>query len=206
MASRVLSICFFLVLFFVQTPETVARQSDAIQTGFLKIVPDSQSTSPSGLAILKTRAVGVLISETPVPSSTTIDSGRIFVDIGGASNTALALANPSNEEALISFYFTDPNGHDLGAGSYSLLPNHQIASFLADAPFGLGTSLTGTFTFSASRPIAALAIRGIMNERREMLMTTLPIAALGNDARSKTLLFPHFEDCLLYTSPSPRDS
>jgi hypothetical protein len=192
-ASR-LSICFFLVLFFVQTPETEARQSAAIQTGFLKIVPDSQSTSPSGLAILKTRATGVLISETPVPSSTTIDSGRVFVDIGGAFNTALAFANPSNEEAQVSFYFTDPEGHDFGAGSYSLLPNHQIAAFLTDAPFGLKTSLTGTFTFSASRPIAALAIRSFTNERREMLMTTMPIAALGNDTKSKTLLFPRFED------------
>ena len=57
--------------------------------------------------------------------------------------------------------------------------NHQIAAFLNQAPFDGGNSVLGTFTFTSSLTVAAVALRGFTNERGEFLLTTLPIVEVG---------------------------
>jgi hypothetical protein len=83
-------------------------------------------------------------------------------------------------------------GRDFGAGSFVIAANHQIAAFLNESPFKLAVSLTGTFTFSSSKPIAAIALRTLVNERNEVLTTTVPLSTLGNGFGGTTLLVPYF--------------
>jgi hypothetical protein len=54
--------------------------------------------------------------------------------------------------------------------------------------------VTGTFTFSSSVPVAATALRGLINERGEFLITTLPVADLSTRPATRTIVFPHFVD------------
>jgi hypothetical protein len=134
-----------------------------------------------------------LISEASVPAARLLQSGRVYAEVDGPVNTGLALANPNDREALITFYFSDASG-SFGAGSTRLSPGQQLASFLNQPPFNGNSSLHGTFTFSSSVPISALALRQLTNQRNEPLFTTLPVVDLSFPLQTSNLIFPHFAD------------
>jgi hypothetical protein len=160
-----------------------------VARGYAKISPNSGSTPPSGLAIFAVRQNGVLVSEAGVPASSLIQSGRIYAEINGAVNTGLAIANPSTQPTVVSFYFTDATG-SFGNGSITVPAGGQIAAFLDQPPFYGRSSLIGTLTFNSSMPIAAVALRGLTNQRREFLITTLPVTDLAVAASAGTVVFP----------------
>jgi hypothetical protein len=125
-----------LVSFFLYASNATARQATSSpQMGYIRVIPDNGATSPDGLAIFGFRSAGNLIGEVGVPSTSTIRSGRIFVEISATVNTGIAFANPGNQDANINYYFTDSSGHDFGGGVMTLPANHQIATYLTDAPF-----------------------------------------------------------------------
>src|SRR5262249_32869292 len=84
--------------------------SSNMAVGYGVIQPNSGST-PSGLAIIGFRQNNVLVSETGVPASPLIQNGRTYAEVNATVNTGLAIANPNNQSATISFYFTDANGN-----------------------------------------------------------------------------------------------
>src|SRR6185369_3671508 len=106
-----------------------------------------------------------------------VKTGRIYAEVRGPVNTGLAITNPNDQEASISFKFVDEEGRVVGTDLLKIPPNGQIARFLTEAPF-LRTGIIGTLTFSSDLPVAVLALRGLTNERAEFLMTTTPIANL----------------------------
>ena len=161
--------------------------------GYGRIRPDSGSTTPSSLAILGFTQNGVLVSEAGVPAAAPIRQGRIFAEVNGPVNTGLAIANPNDVAAIITFFFTDTDGVNFGKGSFDIGANQQTAKFLDQEPFNGGSSVLGTFTFTSSMPISVVALRGFTNERSEFLMTTLPVAPLSSTFGG-TIYFPHFAD------------
>ena len=158
--------------------------------GYGRIRPDSGMTTPSGLAIFGFTQDDVLVAEAGVPAAAPIQQGRIFAEVNGSVNTGLAIANPNDVDATISFYFTNLEGTNFGEGSLTLGANQQTAKFLDQVPFN-GVSVLGTFTFTSSVPISVVALRGFTNQRSEFLITTLPVAPLSS-ASSDTIYFPHF--------------
>lgn len=165
-----------------------------ISTGYARIQPNAGNTTPSGLAIFGFRTNGVLVSEAGVSASALIQSGRIFAEIGGTVNTGLAIVNPNSQVANVSFYFTDTTGSNFGAGSTTIPANSKIAAFLNQSPFVGRASLSGTFTFSSSVPVSAVALRGLTNERGDFLITTLPVTDLALSIATGTIIFPDFVD------------
>jgi len=121
-----------------------------------------------------------------------MDSGRVYVELKGPVSTGIAFANPNAQPAVISFYFTDTAGNDSGQRSFPLNANSQLAAFLDQPPFN-GGSTQGTFTFSSSVPVGVVAIRGLINERGEFLITTLPVWPTG-DTNNNPIVLPHFAD------------
>ena len=81
--------------------------------GYARIQPNSGSTTPSGIAIFGFRQNGVLVTEAGVPASPLIRVGRIYAEVNGPVNTGLAIANPNDSIATITFSFTDTAGRDL---------------------------------------------------------------------------------------------
>jgi len=136
----------------------------SLTSGYTIIQPAAGTASPAGVAIFDSRTNNVLVSETGVPASPLLQGGRIYAEVSGAVNTGLAIANPNNKAATISFLFTDGNGADFGSGTTTIGPSGQIAKFLNEAPFNSGSSVHGTFTFSSDIPIAVIALRGLTND------------------------------------------
>jgi hypothetical protein len=157
------------------TSVTTRGDSPSAATGYVRIQPASGSRLGSGFAIYGLRVGGVLVSETAVQASPPLQRGRIYAESGSATRTGLAIANPNDQDVTVSFFFTDRNGIDGNRGSLIVPGRSQIARFLDEGPFN-GDTFTGTFTFEATMPVAALALRGYLNERSEFLMTTLPVA------------------------------
>jgi hypothetical protein len=151
----------------------------------------------SGFAVVEYSLGGVLVSEAAFPAQPLIENGRIFAEIQGSVNTGIAIANPHAESVDFDFYFTDEWGAKIHTGKTTLAANQELTAFLTESPFRppsyVKVSDTRSFTFTASRPIAFTAMRGLINERSEFLMSTLPIAALGPLDRT-SLAFPYYVD------------
>ncbi len=158
---------------------STAGSAAALTVGYGRVQVDAGQPLPSGLAIFGFQQRGVLVTEASIPASSVLRAGRIFAEVASNVNTGVALLNPNDEPATVGFYFTNANGNNFGSGTVTLLPRQQIAAFLNEAPFKGGNSVFGTFTFSSSVAIAAIALRGLTNERGEFLITTLPVLDVG---------------------------
>ena len=148
-------------------------------------------TPPVGLAIFSARPNGILVSEAGVPAVPAVLDGRIFAETDGVVRTGLAMANLNDTAATITFFFTNSDGIDSGHGTFTLGSREQIAQFLDEDPFNGGSETLGTFTFTSNLPVAVFALRGLVNERSEFLMTTLPVAPLAVPTTA-TVYVPHF--------------
>ncbi len=203
-AQVLLFILFLNIMSFAQTSATFAIKdgggisfqtdgaaSAALAVGYAKVSTDPGAQLPSGLSIIGFRANNVLVSEAGVPASGVIASGRIYAEISSTINTGIAMANPTNQTATITFFFSDSSG-DFGPNATTIPPNSHIATFLNQAPFNGRSSLTGTFTFSSNIPVSVLALRGRVNERGEFLLTTLPVTDLSAPPSAAPIIFPHF--------------
>ena len=169
---------------------TAASVSAPTEVGFGHIKPVQGSTAPNGVAIFSYRSNGVLVSETAVPASALVQSGRLFAESNGPVRTGIAIANPNDQDATVSFYFTDRDGNSLNAGTTVIGAHQQLASFLDEAPF-FSSVRARSFTFMSSLPVGATALRGYVNERADFLMTTLPVAGLSAN-RVASIVLPHF--------------
>lgn len=137
--------------------------SETTVSGYATIRPDSNNTVPAGLAIFSFRQNNVLVTEAAIPASAALSSARIYAEIAGAVSTGLAIANPNNEDATVSFYFTDGTGKNFGDGTFRVAAKGHMGAFLSEPPFNGPTPLTGSFTFSSSLPVATIALRGFTN-------------------------------------------
>src|SRR5215831_16909831 len=120
--------------------QTDGTASAGVAVGYAKVNPDPGAQPASGLSIIDFRQNNVLVSEAGVPASGLITSGRIYAEISTTINTGIAIANPTNQTATITFFFTDSSG-DFGSNLTTIAPNSHIGTFLNEAPFN-GRSLT----------------------------------------------------------------
>jgi hypothetical protein len=166
--------------------------SFVITAGYARVQP-SLSTTPTGAAIFALRQNGVLVAEAAVPGMNTMVSGRTYAEVNGPINTGLAIVNPNSSAVQIGFSFTDQNGNDFGQNSFTIDGNTQIARFLDQEPFA-ASSFAGSFSFNASAPVAVIAIRSMVNERGEFLMTTQPVIGMPINISASPFVLAHFAD------------
>ncbi len=168
--------------------------SGSINVGYARVQTDAGSSALGGAAIFSYHSNGAVVSETSVPLSPLVQSGRMYVEMNGPVSTGVAFANPNKQDAVISFYFTDIHNNALAyiEGSFILGANRQMSGFLNQAPFNLANNAEGTFTFTSSIGVSMVALRGFTNERSVFLMSTLPVPTLDTTNASSLAVLPHF--------------
>jgi hypothetical protein len=175
---------------------TKTNTPTAVSVGYGTIETDSTSSMPAGAAILTYRQNGTVVTETSILSSPAIQHGLIYAEIDDVVKTGIAIANPGETPATISFSYTDANGKALGQGSLVIPAAGQISRFLDESPFkldrALGQAMRATMAFDSSVPVYVAALRGRVNERSEFVLSTLRIA--DPIATQGSLLIPHFAD------------
>jgi hypothetical protein len=143
---------------------------------------------------IQSRQNNVLISDTGLPGTTALLSGRIYVEFNGSVNTAIAFANPNPTSVVVSIGIADQFGNDLGVPSITLNTNVQTAKFVNESPFGLRQGFAGTLTFTATAPIAVVALRTLVNEQNQFLFTPETVTPLPTSLSLGTQIIPHFAD------------
>ena len=167
--------------------------SSGVAVGYGRIQTEGNSFAAAGMAVFSFAPDGIVIAEATVPAVVPVMSGRIYAEVEGAVNTGVAIANPSDQAATVSFFYTDSNGINFGDGQISIAANGQVARFLDESPFDVEAGRATSFTFIASVPVAVIALRGFTNERSEFLITTLPVLPLAGQT-GEELVIPHFAD------------
>jgi hypothetical protein len=171
---------------------TTGAANPAITVGSAVIQLTAGAPAPAGLAIFASRQNGVLVSEATVPLSGVMQSGRIYAEVSSNVETGVAIANPNATPANVSFYFTDTTGKNFNSGKTTIPAKGQIAAFLDQPPFNSGGPMQGSFTFTSDLSVGAIALRGLTNERGELLWTTLPVFA--QNSYPNNTVFPSFAD------------
>src|SRR5262249_44465094 len=139
------------------------------------------------------------VTETAIPATLPIVSGRTFVEtavsqrLGAVVRTGLAFTNPNATTVTVSFFFTDQNGNNLAPSSFTLAPLSQLARFTDEFPLNMAGTFTGTLTFTASAPVATVALRMTTNVRGEFTLTPLPIVPIDSVSVAPVTL-SHFAD------------
>ena len=172
----------------------VTDGSGNLVQGYVRVQPESGSAAPAGLAIFGYRRENVLVSEAAVPAINAVRTGRLYAETSADAklNTGIALANPNSTSARITFEITDTDGVPVSAGTFNLAANQQRTAFLDAEPFLAPKPVIGTLSFSSDVPIGVTALRTLINERGDFLMTTLPVidtALLGNTGSQYVPLF-----------------
>ncbi len=161
------------------------------------VEPTGGSVSPPGFAILGWRnAEGVLVTETTVQAAPAIRNGRVYAAYSEAvADTGIAIANPHDQEVTVDYFFTVPaenaQDSDFGHGALTIGPRQQTARTLSGDPFNLATGSRGTFSFSASLPVAATAQAWRGNERGEGIFHALPVIDLDAAHDANEVYVPH---------------
>ena len=175
---------------------TMAAQQPGLSiTGYARIRPESGNQPPAGLAIYGYRKDGVLISEAAVPATPPIQAGRISLDSARGAHTGIAVLNSNDVPVILSHAVMRPDGSQLERIVRILAPGQQVANYI-EYPHWPGVdpwTHGGTFSFTASSPVAVIGLRGFENERSEVLLSTLPVTDLAA-RRDQPVVFPHVAD------------
>jgi sugar lactone lactonase YvrE len=195
---------------------TASRESET-QAGYATVKVQSGST-PYGTAVFSFKQNGVTISEAAVPATPPVSSARLFIDyrsgvpaVPGRNdsgtidvNTGIAVINPGSATANVSYELKDSNGIILAVGHGTLAAGNHFAKFIGQlnevaADFSLPTDFQsavqfGSLDINSDQPVSVLALRGTLNQRDEFLISTTPVADLGESPYAGSLYFPQFVD------------
>ena len=172
-----------------RTFATRGENEPAAKIGFASIEP---STRPvSGTLIMSSRANGRIVCEAAVPGMESITRARCFAEISAKVNTGVAIAAPSTSAAL-SLELRDTAGNVVAVEPLSIPAGGQIARFVSELfpNAKLPASFKGSITIQGSSPIAVVALRTLINEDGEFLMTTQPVADLDAPLQASPLHLP----------------
>ena len=178
MKFRLLALCALL------SGSMPVYSQGTIQVGYTLVSATGGTGVPASSALFTfSNSSGVLVSQAGVPATAPILSGRILVD-EVATQTALALVNPSNQTASIQFVLRDATGNQVGTESRDLGPGQHLALFVAELFSGMPVGLLGSLTFTSDQALAPLTLRQSINSRGEPLYATFPVVDLTTAAGS----------------------
>jgi hypothetical protein len=174
----------------------------ATQVGSVRVIRDSWSSSPSGVAVFSLINSNVTVSEAGVPAQTAGSIFRVYVEASGTSGaigsvrSGVAITNTSSTATTATFELTDLTGTSTGqTGSLVVPALGQIAKFVDEIFPSLTTPFSGVLRVTSnSAKVAIVGLRGRTNQRSDFLITTTPPTDEGGVATSTEFLFPHLVD------------
>src|SRR5262249_54650823 len=127
----------------------------------------------TGLAIVSRTQSGALVSEVGIPAPAFAERGRLFVDVTSTGRSVLSIANPSDDDATVDFFYTDATGATTQFANTTVKAHEHFSRFVTDDP--LLIAAPGTLNFSSSIPVVATAFFTTTNESSDLLLSRTPI-------------------------------
>jgi len=186
--------------------------SPPIAVGYATAAVDS-GAAPYATAVFSLSQNDQIVTEAGVPASPPVQRARVFVEYrtgitAGISTidtyTGLAIASRSASTASLTYTLRDRNGQIIAIGHGNLPPNAHRARFVHELPdlapdFQLPANFStaiqyGSLEISSNQPVSVLALRLIVNQRAEALLTSTLVSDLSQPLTSSPLYFPHIAD------------
>jgi hypothetical protein len=170
------------------------HSQDPLQVGFGVLSVDGGDEIAVGTALFGlTNTEGVLIWEAGVAAVEPLSQGRIFVDQGQDTKTAVALANPSNDPVTVTLTLRDSDGVEVDNTTQNFEPRQHQALFVEEL-FPEISDFTGSLTFQTQtndESLAAVTLRQNTNLLGEGIFATLPVVDLTKTPNTSSIVFPH---------------
>lgn len=171
----------------------VSQGTGAARVGHA-VVTTSYGPLPIGSAVFLFWQNSQLVSLAGIPSSPQTTSARMFVEVASSPltrDTGVAIVNPSTTAVNVSLKLTGFDGSSR-TSSLTLGPYAQVTKFVTELFPDLGRAdFSGLLDVSGDTDVAVTTLRMTINERGEMIYSTLPVADLANPPTGAQYL-PHF--------------
>lgn len=164
--------------------------------GWVRLTPNPGTAAPVGAGIFQYSPGGTLVTESGVPAAVPTTRARIYVDKSGGHDTGLAIANPAGTGLNLTFDAYQSDGTTTagnGSGALGLGGMHHTARFVDQLVAGLPSDFVGVLDISGDQPFLAVTLRSLVNDRKDFLLTTFPIADATRPA-PQPIIFPQIAD------------
>jgi hypothetical protein len=164
-------------------------------SGWILLTPDGVQPAPLASAMFRLGQNGNVVTEAAMSPSALTARARVWIDRATGRDTYVALANPAGSSVALRTQAFEPDGRTTAsaAGQLVLPARGHAAALSADLVEALPPDFRGLVEIQAAAPVAALSLRSLINERGEVLLTTLPVADLTRPA-PWPVFFPHIAD------------
>jgi hypothetical protein len=145
----------------------------------VRITPTAGGGSPAAFTVFSLTNDGVTVSQA----------------------TVQAIANTSPTAVTVNFELTSMDGLNSGLSATVVVPAFGHSSkFIHELFPSLGLPFSGILRASSSDLISMVSLRIRYNERRNLLITTIPATNEASPATGADLIFPHILDRGGYTT------
>ena len=169
--------------------EGTLTSSAGVLAGYA-VVTVEQGTLPSGTAIFQFRdAGGSLTSEAGVGAVLPTTRARVFVDTVD-TRTGVAISSRGAAPTTVRFRLLDRNGLDFAETTRDLPTAGHLAIFADELFENLPPGFTGVLEIDADVPIVPVTLKLTVNQRGDLILTTLPVADLNRPIQTDSLVFP----------------
>src|SRR5439155_14115099 len=119
----------------------------------------------------------------------------------GSIQSGLAIANASGATANVTLELFDLNGASTGLTTRLAIPvGGKVAKFADEIFPSLPASFKGILRITSDNAVSVVGLRARINERRDFLMTTIPLNPEVSAGSSDEVIFPHLIDSGGYTT------
>ncbi len=168
----------------------------SVKVGYAVLTPDVGQPAPAGTAVFSLTQNNILVSEAGVPSASPILAARIFADINPpAVNTGAAIANPNDQPARVVVTLVSADGSIIFGSQNLIIPARgHAAKFANELLPNVAIPIKGVLNLSSDIPVAVITLRQSINERGEVVLTTMPVADLRAPQRPENAYLAQIGD------------
>lgn len=151
---------------------TKGTRTDAV-FGYAVAEPVVPGTELTGLSIISRKQNGATVSEVGAPAPPLTQSGRLFVDVTTTGQAVVSIANASDQDATVDFFYTDATGTTSQYATATVKAHEHFSRFITGDPFNIFAP--GTLNYTSSIPVAVSSFNTVTNEAGELLISLTPI-------------------------------
>ena len=136
--------------------QTQDKGGDLI-VGWVRVVSDGSLRGTTDFQFTEDLEI---VREAGVADALPIGSANVFISVGGGFNAGVAVANPTEQDANLTFRLMTSSGVELASKTNPLVSGGHVAKFVSELfSDEVGTAFEGTLVIESTIPVAITAIR-----------------------------------------------
>jgi hypothetical protein len=183
----------------------LSSSSPTLQTGVVRVAANAGDHTPIPMAIFAYSPAGIRVSDAIVMGvqGTQLRTYIETSNVGsiGSVQSGLAIANASPVTANVTLQLFNLDGTSTGLTNTLSIPVGAKVAKFADEIFPSATTpFKGILRLVSDNPVSVTGLRARNNERRDFLISTVPVVQETTQGSTAELEFPHIVDGGGYTT------